>query len=221
LYNPFVKSNDPQHVTATICCTYKRPWWPYIQFMKKLFILLSFVFQAQYVFSATSLLPLKGQDLFSSKSIEIDLKQKKGVVVVFLSAKCPCSNSHITEIKNLASEYPDVSFVAIHSNADESVEFSKPYFEKMALPFPVIQDHNTEIADRLQAFKTPHAFILSNQGDIIYQGGVSNSKDCSKADKLFLREALVDLQSGQKIRTPEGRTLGCSIARGEKNEKSN
>ena len=189
--------------------------------MKKLVILFYTLLQTTLAFSATNLLPLKGLDLFSNKMVEANLNQKKGLVVLFLSAKCPCSNSHMTEIKNLAGEYKDFSFIAIHSNADESVEFSKPYFEKMALPFPVIQDQNTEIADRLQAFKTPHAFILSDKGDIVYQGGVSNSKDCSKADQLYLREALIDLQAGQKVRKPEGRTLGCSIARGEKDEKSN
>jgi hypothetical protein len=139
------------------------------------------------------------------------------LVVVFLSAKCPCSNSHNNELRNVAETYKEFNFVAVHSNVDEGKELSKPYFEKAAFPFPVIEDEKTKLADELRAFKTPHAFVFGQNGELMYQGGVSSSRDCEKADNKFLREALEYLQAGRSVRTPEGRTLGCAISRGEKN----
>lgn len=159
---------------------------------------------------------IAGKDLISGSQVQLATKDKKGIVVVFLSAKCPCSNSHNIELKDLAQTYKEFGFVAIHSNLDEGKELSRLYFEDAAFPFPVIADEGAKIADQLKALKTPHAYIFANSGALLYQGGVSNSKDCAKADRKFLREALNDIQHGIAVRTPEGRTLGCVISRGGK-----
>lgn len=159
---------------------------------------------------------VSGKHVLTGNPVAVTAESKKGMVVVFLSAKCPCSNSHVSELKELSSNYSGFSFVAVHSNTDESSKLSQPYFQTAALPFPVIEDQGSELADRLRAAKTPHAFVFKPDGTIAYQGGVSNSKDCAKADRKYLREALEDLEAGNKVRTAEGRALGCAITRGEK-----
>ncbi len=141
--------------------------------------------------------------------------QKKGLVVVFLSARCPCSNSHVTELSKLSKEYPDYLFIGLHSNQDESLEESKSYFNGAHLPFKVLQDEKAELADRFGAFKTPHSYVISPSGDLLYKGGISSSNNFENSKNKFLREALEDISAGKKIRTPEGRTLGCAIARGD------
>lgn len=160
---------------------------------------------------------VEGKNLLTDAKVSIDSATKKGMVVVFLSAKCPCSNSHIVELRNLAEEFKDFSFVGIHSNVDEDANLSKPYFQNAGLPFPVIEDEKAKLADQFQALKTPHSYVFSPTGEVLYQGGVSNSKDCTKADRKFLRDALDDIQAGKAVRMPLGRTLGCAISRGEKN----
>lgn len=158
-----------------------------------------------------------GQDLLKSETVTISAENKRGLVVVFLSSRCPCSNSHIGELKSLATEYPDFNFVGIHSNVDEGIESSKPYFENAALPFPIVEDQKVELANAYQALKTPHAFVIKSDGKIAYQGGVSSSNQFAAADRKYLREALDDLHNDRSVKTPEGRTLGCVISRGEKN----
>jgi peroxiredoxin len=155
---------------------------------------------------------ITGPDISSGKETSVKAVGK-GLVVVFLSAVCPCSDSHITELKSLHEAYPDFSFVAIHSNADESAEAAKKYFDQAKLPFSVIQDQKGKWLDQFKALKTPHAFVIKTGGEIVYQGGVSDSHDFSRAQHKFLREALEDVHADHKIRTAEGRTLGCAIAR--------
>lgn len=167
------------------------------------------------VFAKPQIQFIEGKSLLTDTKVRTDSSSKKGLVVIFLSAKCPCSNSHNIELRNLAQTYKEFNFVAVHSNLDETKDLSKPYFEKAAFPFPIIEDENTKLADQLQALKTPHAYIFAPTGEMLYQGGVSNSSDCAKADRKFLREALEDLHAGKPVRTPEGRTLGCAISRGE------
>lgn len=156
-----------------------------------------------------------GLDLMSGKSVDVK-SGKKGEVVVFMSAKCPCSNSHVAILKKLAKDYPDFTFVAVHSNVDEDRALTQEYFKKIDLPFAVIQDDGARIADVYKAFKTPHAFVVDASGKTLYQGGVTNSHNGESADRNFLREALADVDAGRAVKTAEGRTLGCAISRGEK-----
>lgn len=180
----------------------------------------SVYFYSIQVYAADSIpnaFPVSGIDLLTKKTVAVDIAAKKAVVVVFLSARCPCSNSHVTELKKLSEEYPEFNYVAIHSNTDEDAALSTKYFKEKNFSFPVIQDNDAQLADHYKAYKTPHAFVLNAKGDILYQGGISNSADCQKADRFLLREALVNLHNNEKVKTPEGRTLGCVILRKEKN----
>ena len=156
---------------------------------------------------------IKGPDFSGLNQTRVEIGEKKGLVVVFLSAKCPCSNSHVEELKKLKTDFPDFSFVGIHSNMDENEIDALKYFKEIKLSFPVIQDNKATYADQFTAFKTPHSFVLNKQGEILYQGGVSDSHSLESSNKLFLREALEDISKGAKVRSPEGRTLGCFIVR--------
>lgn len=183
----------------------------------KTIVFLGLMGAASFVFSAGNLGIISGWDVLASHSISRSAEGKKGMVVVFLSAKCPCSDSHVGEIKKLSEDYPDFSFVAVNSNQDESDEMVKKYFKSAEFSFPVLKDKKAELADRYSALKTPHSFVMDPQGKILYQGGVSSSRLFAKADHKYLREALADIHDGKPVSIPEGRTLGCAITRGEPN----
>lgn len=182
--------------------------------MKKLIIILGLLTSFSTFAAVPETKSIQGELLLSGQKTSVDSIDKKGLVVVFMSAKCPCSNSHNAELTDLSQTYKDFNFVVIHSNADEVKSVSVPYFTQANFPFPVIEDYKAELANKLNAFKTPHAYIFSSDGKVLYEGGMSNSKDIAKADRKFLREALEDVQAGKSVRTPEGRTLGCFISRG-------
>ncbi len=157
---------------------------------------------------------LSGPDIISGRQTESQIGEKReGLVIMFLSSLCPCSNSHIIELNSLASKYPNFTFVGVHSNADEPREQARDYFQNVGVKFPVLQDDGAKIADEFKASKTPHAFIVTKNGKIAYQGGVSDSRDFGRSKRKFLRDALEDISSGHEVRVPEGRTLGCAITR--------
>lgn len=179
--------------------------------INKIFALLILVTFSSQLWAAAQ---LKGEDLFSGKENEVKTGEM-GLVVVFLSAKCPCSISHVPELLELAKTHPKFAFVAVNSNVDETTAEAREYFSKAKLPFPVIKDHNAKIADQYKAQKTPHAFVLDSAGKTVFQGGMSDSTDCSESGKRFLREALADLAAGRKVKTASARPLGCTITRGK------
>lgn len=156
---------------------------------------------------------VRGRDLLHTGEIAASAGGKEGLVIVFLSSSCPCSNSHIQEIRSLAAEYASFAFVAVHSNADEKESDAAPYFRKAKLGFPVVQDRKAALADAFKALKTPHAFLLGPDGEVLYAGGVSDSHDLSRSEHKFLREALEDARNHREVRTKRGRALGCVISR--------
>lgn len=160
---------------------------------------------------------LLGSDLFTGAEIKISDATKKAYALVFLSAKCPCSDSHISELKKLRKKFTDIQFVAVHSNTDETESETKAYFKKIALSFPVLQDNHAKIANKFKAYKTPHVFVLDHNEKILYQGGVSSSSQFARAEHKYLRQALEQIEAGKRIRNPRTRTLGCVISRGGSN----
>ncbi|MCO5113374.1 MAG: redoxin family protein [Bdellovibrionaceae bacterium] len=153
-------------------------------------------------------------EAFSLKDLQKSKEFKpKGYVVTFMSAYCPCSNSHVEELKELASTYKDFQFVFVHSNTNEPHETAVKYFKSKNIPFPVISDPKARIADEFKALKTPHTFLLNAKGEVLYKGGVSDSSHFSHAKKKFLREALGQVAKGQTPKVKYGRTLGCQIIR--------
>lgn len=148
-----------------------------------------------------------------SGSLE-EKKNPKGTVFLFVSARCPCSNSHNQEMISLAKTFSEIQFVGVHSNADEPMEVAEKYFRTAGYPFPVVQDHGDKLSNSLSALKTPHAFLLNAKGEVLFRGGVSSSRVFETADRKYLREALEDFMAGKSIRTAEARSLGCMISRG-------
>lgn len=155
---------------------------------------------------------IHGRDIVTGQESTV-ASTGKGLVVVFLSAKCPCSKSHTGELAELAREFKEFGFVGVHSNMDETEELAKAYFTELKLPFPVVRDVDAKIADRFKALKTPHAFVLAPSAETLFQGGMSDSKDCADAGRRYLREALSALREGKIPKERSVRTLGCAIVR--------
>ncbi len=173
------------------------------------------VFGLVFVAQAEAAHVFSGVDLRSGKELSLIREDSKfkATVIVFVSSKCPCSMSHIVELKSLQSDFPEFRFIGINSNGDETTEAARTYFEAQELRFPILRDLKFQIADEFKAVKTPHAFILDNAGKRLFQGGVSNSAMFSRADRKYLREALEDLKGDVAVRTPLARALGCAITR--------
>jgi thiol-disulfide isomerase/thioredoxin len=166
---------------------------------------------------AANLGKIQGRHIVSGQWVNRSVEGKKGMVVVFLSIRCPSSHSHLAELKDLAREFKDFEFVGVNSNQNEVPDESRRYFQKQNLEIPVILDKGAVIADQYKALKTPHVFVVNSAGEIVYQGGISNSRDINRASRKYLRLALNEIQNGKPVTLPEGKALGCTISRGEKN----
>ena len=157
--------------------------------------------------------PLAGQQLLNQEKVSVIFPTAKKTVLIFMSAQCPCSGSHEPLVKDLATRFKNFQFFIVHSNANETLKETQEHFKQAALGITVIQDNKTQWADRFGALKTPHSFVLNEAGEVIYQGGVTDSHVGPQAKNKYLEEVLQDLTDGKKPRRSEGRALGCYIQR--------
>ncbi len=185
--------------------------WPFAMIM----ILLLVGATGWGAVDATSgLLPVHPQ----GASVPVSNVAQKARVWVFLSAKCPCSNSHIDKLRQAASEFSSqgFEFIGVHSNQDEEEDLARSYFRSIDLGFPVFRDPGAKVADRFGALKTPHVFVEAPDRTILYEGGVDDSKSASSTTANYLRDALLEIQAGKEVSRRRTRSLGCVISRRSK-----
>lgn len=120
---------------------------------------------------------------------------------------------NIDYLENLSHEFKNYTFIAIHSNANENIEKAKQYFLEKKISFDVVSDNHSYWANILKAHRTPHSYIIDKLGNIVYQGGISDSSNPSKASAFYLKSALTNFQNGKPIIPSQTRVLGCKIQR--------
>jgi hypothetical protein len=178
--------------------------------MKTVSALFGFLLGVPFLFGSFAL-GLQAPDVLTGKPVSVPDSGSRVQVVAFLSAKCPCSAAHEPVLRDLFQEFSkDFMFVGVHSNQNEDIKITQAHFAGARLPFPVIEDREARIADRLGAIKTPHVFVL--RGDrVLYQGGIDDTSDGIDPQKHYLRDALVRIRSGKSPEISNARVLGCAI----------
>jgi mono/diheme cytochrome c family protein/peroxiredoxin len=152
------------------------------------------------------------------KSIAVtSIKDKKAIVVVFLSFECPVSNDYSTTLTALHKEFADkgVAFVAVAPNEEDAAAVKKSAGE-FKLPFPVYIDPKSETVDAFKATATPEAFLLDHNYVLRYRGRIDNAysarlkKNVTTTD-FDLKTAIEATLSGKDVPVPVTKAVGCPV----------
>ncbi len=154
-----------------------------------------------------------------------DLKDKKAIVVVFLSFECPVSNSYAPVLAELHKAYAEkgVAFLAVNSTDDLDAAGVAKQAAEFKLPFPVLKDADHQAADALKATVASEAFVLDHNFVMRYRGRIDNAysarlKKNAQVTKHDLKAALDDLLAGKDVAEPATQAVGCPVVR-EKSAK--
>ncbi len=142
-------------------------------------------------------------------------KDAKAVVVLFISTRCPVSNSFNKRMVQLASIYQDkgVVFIGINSNKQEDMQEVKQHSNEHNFPFVVLKDDKNVVADKYEAKVTPEVYVLNPELQIVYHGRIDDSAQADERKHTDLENALDELLSGQEITKAQTKAFGCSIKR--------
>jgi thiol-disulfide isomerase/thioredoxin len=142
-------------------------------------------------------------------SLRRALADHKAVVVVFLSTVCPYANRFAPHLQDLNAAYGPrgVLFVGVNSNnwepRDEVAEHARDHFG-----FLMIKDEGHVLADRLEADRTPEAYLFDAQGALRYRGWVK-----SKQDSPDLERAIEAVLHGRPVPKARTKAFGCAVDR--------
>src|SRR5262249_52746159 len=148
-----------------------------------------------------------------------DLKDKKAVVIVFLSFECPVSTSYSQHLAELHRSYGNrgVAFVGVCPNESDPAVVAKQAKE-YALPFPVYADPQHGAVHALKAEAPPEGFLLAGvfvrrYGGRIDDGSAARPKKNLQISRHDLHQALDELLAGKPVSEPATRPIGCPIQR--------
>ena len=142
---------------------------------------------------------------------------QKATAVLFVSAKCPCSNAYNDRIRAFAAKYgnrADVRLVAVYANADETAEEIAAHAKEHGFTMPVLQDAKGLGAKHFDASLTPQAFVLDASHVLRYAGRIDNSRETADVTTHEFADAVDALTTGDAAKLPKPtRAFGCAIVR--------
>ena len=149
-----------------------------------------------------------------------DLKDRKAIVVVFLSFECPVSASYSQPLADMATEFgkQGVAFVGLTPGADETAAQVAKHARDYNLPFAVLADPRFKAVDALQAEVTPEVFVLDGNFVLRYRGRIDNTyaarlKKNQAVTRDDLRQVLGEMLTGRPVSVTATEAVGCAIQR--------
>jgi len=147
-----------------------------------------------------------------------ELREHRATVLLFVATDCPNANTYAPLLARIYREYSNrgVQFLAVYSDPDDTGIKVRQHDTEYQIPYPGLLDPHQTLARETGARSTPEAVILSTAGDELYRGRVDDrfmdyGKTRYQPAHQDLRDALDQVLSGEPVKNPTTRVLGCAI----------
>ncbi len=167
----------------------------------------------------------------AGKSHKLSDFKGKLVVLEWTNPGCPFVVKHYNgeanvgmgNMQSLQKEFTDkgVVWLAVNSTSTNSADYLVPaklaswVTDKQARPSAMLMDESGKIGQMYGAKTTPHMFIISPQGVLVYAGSIdsvaSARVDDIKTATNYIRQGLSEALSGKPISMANTRPYGCSV----------
>jgi len=141
------------------------------------------------------------------------------VVIVFTGTSCPVGDLYMPRLSELARDYEmrDVDFLAINSNASDSIEDVAQHARQSHVTFPVLKDPENRVADRLLAERTCEALVIDGRGRLRYRGAIDDQYGLGqrrdRPGHSYLVDAVDSVLAGREVSPAATPVVGCPIER--------
>lgn len=152
--------------------------------------------------------------------------QGKVVVLEWNNPECPFVHKHyfsgnIPALQRSATA-DGVVWLTINSGAPdmEGGDYTAAQLEAFlaktnAAPTAYLRDPDGKVGHLYGAKTTPHCFVISSEGKLVYEGAIDSIRSADQADipraKNYVAAALADLKAGRPVGTTNTRPYGCSV----------
>ena len=144
---------------------------------------------------------------------------EKGTLIIFSCRHCPFVQAWQDRMVEIGNKYMKKGIGVVFINSNDPQKYARDSFESMQeqakennYRFPYVMDSTSNVARAFGASRTPEAFLFNADKELVYHGAIDdNIRNPAEVKKPYLRNALDALLAGEKIPTPETRSIGCSI----------
>lgn len=162
--------------------------------------------------------PLKGTDLDGHQHRLGESSGCRAVVAVFLGTQCPISNSILPRLNSLAEQCRTrgVEVFGVISSPSVSRAEARTHSLDFGITFPVLFDASGEMRSRLNATRSPHAFVLSSLGTTLYSGAFDDqfpsvTRRRTQPTVNYVQTALADVLDGRNVGVARTEPVGCLL----------
>ena len=155
---------------------------------------------------------------FDGKTIRLSDYRGKIVVLEWFNFECPFSIYHYKTVKtmaNLAKKYKrrNVVWLVINSTSHTTPQANKEFAEKYKLAYPILDDRSGRVGRAYGARTTPHMYIISPRGRIVYEGAIDNAPLGKAKDGVinYVDKALAELTARKAVSTTKTKPYGCTV----------
>ncbi len=149
----------------------------------------------------------------------------KYVVLEWVNFGCPFVRKHYDSgnMQGLQKEYREkgVVWLSVCSSAPgkqgyfEGKELTERIAEEKSHATAYLVDKEGTVGQEYGAKTTPHMFIISPEGTLIYEGGIDDKPSTDREDIKtavnYVREALNAAMNGRPVKVTTSRSYGCSV----------
>jgi len=155
-------------------------------------------------------------DLLSNVPFVLSEHFSQPVLLDFWSIECPWSQHYDAYFVEQAPRWQEagITFWMIASNANETPDDIRTKAAELGIDWPVLHDPGNAVADALGAQITPHLYLISAEGVLLYNGAVDDrSFRQREATTNHLEAALEAVLAGREPDPAQTPAYGCTIVR--------
>lgn len=169
---------------------------------------------------ASAALDAATQALHTEEGDRLDLvaltRERRAVVLVFVSGACPCVRRYQARIAELARRFGPggIAVFGVVSNAKETPADVRRVYPRRQLDVPLIHDPGGRLADAVGARSTPTVAILGPGPELLFLGWIDNEREPGAAGRQpYVERVLEAVLAGRDDFGERSPVYGCRITR--------
>jgi peroxiredoxin len=166
------------------------------------------------------------RDVDGLQRSQAEWREHAAVVLLFIDAECPVSNSYAPEMQRIAARgaEDDVLVLGVHSDPDVTAAAGKAHAREYGLAFPLLLDPDQQLATQAGVRVVLTAVVLSSNGQVLYRGRVDDrytpqGKRRVQATTHELRDAIAAALHGRPPAITEAPAFGCPLPKLRRNAR--
>lgn len=155
----------------------------------------------------------------NGKTVSLEQFRGKPVVLEWFNEGCPFVEKFYSQgdMNRIAEEYKarGVTWLAVNSTKGRGNSDNLAVAGEWKIDRPILND-STGVTGRAYGAKTtPHMYIVSADGKLVYAGAIDDKKSAEAGDvagaKNYVRVALDEILAGKSVTTASTKAYGCSV----------